>query len=109
MKIIDGLRSAAWMAVAAVLLVPLILSAQGGGQQETLAWEKLYRSCCSVCYGERGSEEASRRRPWDFLLTVEEDKIIRAIMYVHAPDTVNNPRREKHAIWHFISMSFQTA
>ena len=54
MKIINGFRKAAWIAVAAALLGSLILTAQGVGQQETPAGEKLYRGYCAVCHGEKG-------------------------------------------------------
>jgi mono/diheme cytochrome c family protein len=54
MKIINGLRKTAWMAVAAALLVSLILTAQGVGQQGTPAGEQLYRGYCAVCHGEKG-------------------------------------------------------
>ena len=54
MMIINGLRKSAWMAVAAALLVSLIFTAQGVGQQGTPAGEQLYRGYCAVCHGEKG-------------------------------------------------------
>jgi len=54
MKIIDGLRNAAWMTVAAALLASPILTAQGVAQQGTPAGEPLYRAYCAVCHGEKG-------------------------------------------------------
>jgi mono/diheme cytochrome c family protein len=54
MKIINGLRNAAWVALAAALLGILALTAPGFGQQGEPAGGKLYRDYCALCHGEQG-------------------------------------------------------
>lgn len=54
MKIINGLRNAAWLALAAALLGILALTAPGFGQQGEPAGGKLYRDYCALCHGEQG-------------------------------------------------------
>jgi len=54
MKIINGLRNAAWVALAAALPGILALAAPGFGQQGEPAGGKLYRDYCALCHGEQG-------------------------------------------------------
>ena len=54
MKIINGLRNAAWVALAAALPAVLALAAPGFGQQGEPAGGKLYRDYCALCHGEQG-------------------------------------------------------
>jgi len=54
MKIINGLRIAVWVALAAALLGILALTAPGFGQQGELAGGKLYKDYCALCHGEQG-------------------------------------------------------
>jgi len=54
MKIINGLRNAAWVALAAAILGILALTAPGFGQQGEPAGGKLYRDYCALCHGEQG-------------------------------------------------------
>ncbi len=54
MKIINRLRNAVWVALAAALLGILALTAPGFGQQGELAGGKLYRDYCALCHGEQG-------------------------------------------------------
>jgi len=49
-KIVTG----AWIPLMAALLVSLILTTRGVGQQVTSAGEPLYRAYCAVCHGEKG-------------------------------------------------------
>ena len=54
MKIINGLRNAACVALAAALPAVLALAAPGIGQQVEPAGGKLYRDHCALCHGEQG-------------------------------------------------------
>jgi mono/diheme cytochrome c family protein len=54
MKIINGIRNAAWVALAAAILGILALTAPGFGQQGEPAGGKLYRDYCALCHGEQG-------------------------------------------------------
>ena len=54
MKIINGLRNAVWVALAAALLGILALTAPGFGQQGEPAGGKLYRDYCALCHGVQG-------------------------------------------------------
>jgi mono/diheme cytochrome c family protein len=54
MKKYDGISNGAWISLMAALLVSLILTTRGVGQQGTSAGEQLYRGYCAVCHGEKG-------------------------------------------------------
>ena len=54
MKIINGLRNAACVALAAALPAVLALAAPGIGQQVEPAGGTLYRDHCALCHGEQG-------------------------------------------------------
>jgi mono/diheme cytochrome c family protein len=54
MKLINGLRIAVWVALAAAFLASSIMTAQVIGQQGAPAGEPLYRAYCAICHGEQG-------------------------------------------------------